>query len=121
MIKFSKTYPNATPEQLKESVVSAYLGLGKTGRQFTIREIATKLQVSYCSVHRTLIQSGVVLRRKGLRQRITLDSLRRCYNCGGELKVKYFITDNTRPSKHGYICKRCDAWVKNKSVVVTDE
>ena len=108
MIQESPKFPGASAEQLQEAVVSAYLGLGRKGKTYSIRQIADRMGVSYHTIHKTLQQCDIELRQRGRPEVVGPDTLRRCCRCGGVFAVRDFVTNKNQPGGHGYRCKSCD-------------
>ena len=108
MIQQSPKFPGASAKQLQEAVVSAYLGLGRKSKTYSIRQIAGRMGVSYCVIHRTLQQCDIELRQRGRPESVGPDSLRRCCRCGGVAPVRDFVANKNQPGGHGYVCKKCN-------------
>lgn len=115
MLQFSSKFPEATPEQLKDAVVSAYLGLGRKNTRYSIRQIAERMGVAYHTIHKTLQQCDIELRQRGRPESVGPDTLRRCTRCGGVFAVRDFVTNRTQPGGHGYRCKKCDREDKQRA------
>ena len=94
----SKKFPEYNEKELMEWVTIIY----KKGK--AIRWIAEKLEMSYSSVRRVLINNQVILRQK---EEVTIGNRRTCRICKKEKPLDKFVKDKTKSKGYAYICKIC--------------
>lgn len=109
-MEHSPAYPGLNPEDLEKMIVRNYTGKGSKGREWTISELAEKLQVSPTTIRRVLIYNGIELRGRGPRAKAVdpETTLRRCRVCRWKAAVKNFAKDASKPGGYGYICNECN-------------